>query len=65
MATAKLTVQRGKPNLQDVALAAGSAEAQSETISVNIDYTTLTKGEAMIMLDQIKQSLFNRPWPIQ
>ena len=64
MATAKLTVQRGKNDLRDIALSAGSAEAQTDTLSVNIDYTNMTKQDAMIMLDEIKQSLFNRPWPL-
>lgn len=65
MATAKFTVQRGKVELKDVALSAGSAEAQSDTLSVNIDFTNMTKGEAMTLLDEVKQKIFSLPWPPQ
>lgn len=64
MATVKLTVQRGKIELKDVVVAAGSAEAQSDTISVNIDHTNLTKGEAMLLLEEINQKIFSMPWPM-
>lgn len=64
MATAKLTVQLGKVELKDVVVAAGSAEAQSETISLNIDYTTLTKSAALFLIDEIKQKIFASPWPL-
>jgi hypothetical protein len=63
MPQAKFTVQLGKVDLKDVTVGAGSAEAQSETLSVNIDYTNLTKGGAMILLDEVKQKIFNSPWP--
>lgn len=63
MAAYKFTIQRGKVNLSDVAVAAGSAEAQSDTMSLNIDVTNLTKGEAMILVEEIKQKIFASPWP--
>ena len=63
MATAKFTMQRGKVGLKDVAVAAGSAEAQSDTISVNIDYTKLTKGDVLVGLDNIKQKIHAGKWP--
>jgi len=64
MATAKLTIQRGKVDLKDVILTAGSAEAQSDTMSLNIDTTNLSKGEAMMLLDELKQKIFSSPWPL-
>jgi hypothetical protein len=65
MATAKLTIKRGAGlSAKDIALAAGTAEAQSETISVNIDYTKLTKGEAILMLEGVKQYIQRAPWPL-
>ncbi len=61
--TAKLTIQRGKVDLKDVAVAAGSSEVQSDTISVNIDATNLTKGEALTMLDKVRHKIHASPWP--
>lgn len=57
MATMKLTVKRGQTRLQDVVVAAGSGEAQSDTISVNIDYTAIKKREVVAMLDAIKAKI--------
>jgi hypothetical protein len=63
MATVKFTVARGKTELKDVAVAAGAAEAQSETMSLNIDYTKLSKGEALIQLDAIRHKIHAGKWP--
>ena len=41
MATVSLTVKRGGRELKDVAVGAGSAEAQSDTMTLNIDITAL------------------------
>lgn len=65
MAQAKFTVQRGKPNLKDIVVTAGSAEAQSDTISLNVDYTKIGKGDALIMVDQLRQKIFAGKWPPQ
>jgi len=59
----KFTAQRGKVALKDVAVAAGSAEVQSDTISINIDVTKLTKGETLILIDKIKEKIFAGKWP--
>jgi hypothetical protein len=64
MATAKLTIQRGKVDLKDVIVSAGTAEAQSDTISVNIDATALSKGDAILLLEEVKQKIFASPWPL-
>ena len=63
MATAKFTIQRGKIELKDVAVEAGAAEAQSDTLSVNVDYTKLTKGDVLFMLDEVKQKIAAGKWP--
>lgn len=63
MATAKFTAQRGKNELKDVIVAAGSAEAQSDTISLNIDYTNATRGELLLMLEKIEQKILAGTWP--
>lgn len=64
MATAKLTIQRGKRELKDVVLTAGAAEAQSDTMSLNIDSTKITKGDALIMIEQFKAFIFAGKWPL-
>jgi hypothetical protein len=61
MATAKLTIQRGKVDLKDVIVSAGTAEAQSDTISVNIDATALSKGDAILLLEEVKQKILPAP----
>ena len=63
MAQYKFTIQRGKRELKDIAVAAGTAEAQSDTISINIDVTKLTKGEAAVMIDQARDKLLSGKWP--
>lgn len=63
MATAKFTVQLGKVDLKDVAVASGSSEAQSETLSVNIDHTNMTRGQVLILLDEVKAKIHAGPWP--
>ena len=64
MATFKLTMKRGASlTAKDVAVSAGSAEAQSDTISLNIDQTKLTKGEAIVMLEAMQQQIQRAPWP--
>lgn len=64
MPQVKLTIQRGKPRLQDVVVAAGSAEAQTDTISVNIDHTKLSKAEAMNALESVKNKISASKWPM-
>lgn len=63
MAQAKFTLKRGQTRLQDVVLAAGAAEAQSDTISVNIDYTNIRKREVIQQLDAIKAKILQGNWP--
>lgn len=63
MAAYKFTSQRGKNNLKDVIVAAGAAEAQSDTISVNIDATKFTKGDVLTQLDVIKQKIAASKFP--
>lgn len=63
MATAKFTIKRGQTDLKDVTVAAGSAEAQSDTISVNIDYTNASRGELLLMLEKISHKIQAGLWP--
>ena len=64
MATVKLTIKRGAGlTAKDVTVAAGSAEAQSDTMSLNIDVTKMTKGEAILMLNLLEQQIQRAAWP--
>lgn len=64
MAQAKLTVTRGKPNLKDITVAAGTPIAGSDAMELNIDFTKMTKGDAMVMIDNLRAKVFNLPWPM-
>lgn len=59
----KFTAKRGRVDVKDVTVAAGSAEAQSDTISINIDVTNLTKGDALMLIEQIESAIHAGPWP--
>lgn len=61
MATVKLTVKRGGREEKDVVVAAGAAEAQSDTISLNIDVTNLRRGELLLMIEALKQKVHASP----
>lgn len=63
MATAKFTVQRGKVDLKDVVVSAGAAEAQSDTMSLNIDYTNMGRGDVLFLLDELQQKILAGLWP--
>lgn len=62
--TAKFTLTRGKPKAGDVVISAGAAEAGRDRISVNIDADKMTKGEAIVALDNIKSAIFSAKWPV-
>jgi hypothetical protein len=61
--TAKLTIARGKVQLKDVAITAGTAEAAHDVMSLNMDVAVLTKGEALIMLENLADKIHASPWP--
>lgn len=66
MAAYKFTVQRGKLSGQNVAVASGTAEAQGETLSVNIDVTNATslgRRDVLHMLDAVRDKVLSGPWP--
>lgn len=63
MAEFKYTAQRGKNSRGNIAVAVGATEAQTDTISVNIDRTNLSKGDALVLVDAIKAKIIAEPWP--
>lgn len=64
MATVKLTATRGKPNLKDIAISAGTTIAGSDAIEVNIDYTKMTKGDVLTQLEAVKRRIHASKWPL-
>lgn len=63
MAAYKFTAKRGDNTLKSVVVAAGTAEAQSDTMSLNIDVTKLTKGDVLVQLDAIRAKIHAGKWP--
>jgi hypothetical protein len=64
MATTKLTARRGDREEKAVVIGAGAAEAQTDTMSLNIDYTNIRRGEALMMLKAIQMRIEGSPtWP--
>lgn len=61
--TAKFTGKRGKVEIADIAIGAGTEEAQNDTISINIDIDTMSKGEALQLIDKIRDAIHAAPWP--
>lgn len=63
MAAYRYTAKYGATDRGAIAIAAGSAEAQSDTVSVNIDVTNMGRGEALDILEKIKGKILSEPWP--
>lgn len=59
----RYTVRRGATDRGQIAVASGSNEAQSETISINIDMTTMSRNEAVMLIDKAKAKILAEPWP--
>lgn len=61
---AKFTAELGtRP--EDAVLAAGSDIAGStDAIEVNIDATKMSRGDAVLLLEGIKQRILSGPWPL-
>jgi hypothetical protein len=64
MASVKLTVVRGKPNMKDITVTAGTAIAGSDAMELNIDFTKVTKGDVLTMLELLEQKIFASKWPM-
>ncbi|GGD73907.1 hypothetical protein [Croceicoccus mobilis] len=63
MPQTKFTMTQGQTDVGAVQPEAGDAEASSETISINIDATNLTKGEALVMIEKITETIHRGEWP--
>lgn len=63
MATFKYTAKQGATDRGEIAVGAGTAEAQSDTISVNMDITNMSRGDALAVLEKITHKVLSSPWP--
>lgn len=63
MAEFKFTGKYGQKGPGEIAVAAGTAEAQSDTVSINLDVTNMGHGEAIALIDAIRAEVLTAPWP--
>lgn len=61
MATKLFTIRSGQ-RAQDVVLGAGAAVA-AETITLNLDRTTMTKGDFINCMEELQRAVLQGPWP--
>jgi hypothetical protein len=60
---AKFTAQFGKTDPAQIAIAAGDAEAQTDTISINMDVTTMRRDEVVMVLEKLTQRILSASFP--
>lgn len=63
MAEFKYTAKYGSLDRGDVVVAAGAEEAQSDTISINIDVTNMGRAEVIHVIEKIKAKILAESWP--
>lgn len=59
----KLSINRGDKT-DDIAVADGTTISGNDGLELNIDRTSMSKGEALILIDQLKHYIERSPWPI-
>lgn len=62
--TASLTAKLGAGGLGDITVGAGEAEAAEDQMTLNISGTKMSKGEALVLIDKIRDAVFHADWPI-
>ncbi len=62
MAAVQITLTRNQ-RAQDAVVAAGTAVG-TDTIRVNFDPTNMTRSEAVLALEQVKELVLEGKWPI-
>lgn len=63
MAQYKYTASYGATDRGDVTIAAGDAEAQSDTVSINIDVTNMSRAEVIHVIEKLEASILAESWP--
>lgn len=59
----KITIKRGQ-RAQDIAHAAGAAIAGSDAMFLNVDATNMSKGDALLLLEEFRKRIHESPWPL-
>ena len=59
----KYSAKYGATSRGDVAIAAGSAEPQSDTVSINLDVTKMSRADAVHVIEKIKAKILSEAWP--
>lgn len=59
----KATAAFGGNDIEDITIAEGDEEAQSDTISVNADITNMGKAEFLHLLQKTYDAIHAAPWP--
>lgn len=62
MATRKFTAFMGKRD-RVVTEGAGTSIAGGEAVEVNFDFTKMTRGQAVKLLDRVKERITEGKWP--
>ena len=60
---AKFTAARGKIDKGQIAIAAGEPEASRDVVSLNVDVDKISKGELLILIDNIRDAVAEAPFP--
>ena len=63
MAQFKYTGQYGALDRGEIDISAGDAEAQSDTVSINIDVDKMGRAEVVHAIEKIKAKVLAEPWP--
>jgi hypothetical protein len=62
MATFKLTLKRGQQK-ENVVRSNGTSISGSDAVELNVDATAMSRGELVIMLDELKQQILQKGFP--
>jgi hypothetical protein len=58
-----LSIARGARDLKDTTVAAGTPIGNSDAMQLNIDINKISKGDALVMLEQFRMKIFQGKWP--
>lgn len=62
--TASFSIALGAGDKADVAIGAGEAEAATDGMTLNIDATKMSKGDALLLIEKISHAVSAANWPV-
>ncbi|MBT0667025.1 hypothetical protein HT136_01415 [Novosphingobium profundi] len=62
--TASFTIKLGAGDKGDVTIGAGAAEAASDQMTLNIDATKMSKGDALLLVEKLGHAISAAVWPV-